>query len=237
VIGSRHKRLEDVMSLLGTGALAMWWDVAPDMRSEFEHWHSHEHLPERMSVPGFRRGSRWTDAMGGEGFFVLYELESYEILTSTQYLEHLNNPTPWSVKIMPHHRGMVRSQCRVLESFGGGVARSIASLRISPEPSHTERLRSRLREVLRAIPARTGLTGGHLLLTETPDMATTREQKLRRPDSVADWIVLVSGYDTKAIRDLVDVELGAMALATAGARAGATTGMYNLSYSLSGTGA
>ena len=61
----------------GTAAVAMWWDMAPALRSEFEDWHSHEHFPERMSIPGFRRGSRWASD-DGEGFFVLYELEDYE---------------------------------------------------------------------------------------------------------------------------------------------------------------
>ena len=67
------------MSLLGDAALAMWWDMAPAIKSEFEDWHSHEHFPERLGVPGFRRASRWTCAEGGEGIFVLYELTSWAV--------------------------------------------------------------------------------------------------------------------------------------------------------------
>ena len=89
------------MSLLGKAAVAMWWSVSPERRSEFGDWHSHEHFPERMSIPGFRRGSRWTSTLDAEGFFVLYELEKYETLTSTGYLDRLNAPTPWSTKMMP----------------------------------------------------------------------------------------------------------------------------------------
>ncbi len=74
------------MSLLGSAALAMWWDMAPEMKSEFEHWHSHEHFPERLAVPGFRRASRWTSADGGEGIFVMYELSSHAILSSPAYV-------------------------------------------------------------------------------------------------------------------------------------------------------
>ena len=113
---------ERSMPLLGAAAVAMWWDMAPAMRSEFEDWHSHEHFPERMSIPGFRRGSRWASEDGDEGFFVLYELEAYETLTSRDYLARSNDPTPWSTNMMPHHRHMVRSRCRILDSFGGGVA-------------------------------------------------------------------------------------------------------------------
>ena len=43
------------MSLLGKAALAMWWDMAPEMKADFEDWHSHEHFPERLGIPGFLR--------------------------------------------------------------------------------------------------------------------------------------------------------------------------------------
>ena len=110
------------MSLLGKAAVAMWWSIRPEQRAEFGDWHSHEHFPERMSIPGFRRGSRWTSTTDAEGFFVLYELEQYEVLTSKGYLDRLNAPTPWSSKMMPHHLDMVRSQCRIVASFGLSVS-------------------------------------------------------------------------------------------------------------------
>jgi hypothetical protein len=72
------------MALLGSAAIAMWWDIAPAQRIEFEDWHSHEHFPERLSLPGFLRGSRWSSA--NEGVFVMYELETYDTLTSPCYL-------------------------------------------------------------------------------------------------------------------------------------------------------
>src|SRR5690606_4250894 len=102
--------------MLGKAAIAMWWDMAAKWREEFEDWHSHEHFPERMGVPGFLRGSRWASAEGAEGFFVLYELDAYETLMSSAYRDRLNQPTPWSTKLMPQHRNMIRSQCRVLDS-------------------------------------------------------------------------------------------------------------------------
>jgi hypothetical protein len=89
------------MSLLGKAAVAMWWNIRPELRSEFGDWHSHEHFPERMSIPGFRRGSRWTSTLDEEGFFVLYELEHYETLTSEAYIARLNAPTPWSTNDAP----------------------------------------------------------------------------------------------------------------------------------------
>jgi hypothetical protein len=218
------------MSLLGSAAVAMWWNMAPDLRSEFEDWHSHEHFPERMSIPGFRRGSRWASADGGEGFFVLYELETYGTLTSSHYLARLNDPTPWSTKMMPHHRDMVRSQCQILETNGGGVAQFMLTLRFSPAVDQAEALHRNLRPLLAKLPARPGITGAHLLRTETPDAPATAEQKIRGGDAVADWIILVSGYDSKSLGNVATAELGATHLDQVGAQTSTTTSLYRLSY-------
>jgi hypothetical protein len=220
------------MALLGAGAVAMWWDMAPALRAEFEDWHSHEHFPERMSIPGFRRGSRWSSENGGEGFFVLYELQEYETLVSPHYLARLNDPTPWSKKMMPHHRNMVRSQCRVSESFGGGVARFMMTLRFSPAPGEDGRLQESLTQTLQGLPNLPGLTGSHLLRTATPDAAETTEQKIRGGDAVADWIVLVSGYEPDALAELAGGEIGPSALERVGALPSPAPSLYRLSYCL-----
>jgi hypothetical protein len=44
----------------GQAAVAIWCDVAPEARAQFDDWHAHEHMPERLSIPGFLRGSRLT---------------------------------------------------------------------------------------------------------------------------------------------------------------------------------
>lgn len=183
------------MALLGRAAVAMWWDIAPEQRAEFEHWHSFEHFPERLSIPGFRRGTRWASAEGGTGYFVIYELEVYETLTSPHYLDRLNNPTPWSQKMMPHHRNMVRSQCRVIESFGTGPSGFALTLRF---PTMEPDLAARLRD----LSAQRGIAGVHLLHTQTPHSAQTTEQKIRGGDAQADWIVLVTGDDRETLSDV-----------------------------------
>jgi len=218
------------MALLGKGAVAMWWDIAPEHRAEFEDWHTHEHFPERMGIPGFLRGARWGDANGGDGFFVMYELDAYETLTSPGYLSRLNAPTPWSTKMMPHHRNMVRSQCRVLESVGGGISRHALTVRLSPDEGADPRLRACLRDLAKILAGRKGTAAGHLLHTQTPKIAATTEQKIRGgADGAADWIFIANGYDRAALEVLARAELGDEALAAAGAKPGAVRGLYSLS--------
>ena len=221
------------MSLLGKAAIAMWWDIRPEQRSEFGDWHSREHFPERMSIPGFRRGSRWTSTLDAEGFFVLYELDHYETLTSKGYLDRLNAPTPWSTKMMPHHLNMVRSQCRVAASFGGAVAASLATIRLSPETAKEDGLHAVLVETLRELASNSGLTGAHLLITDAPKTsAPTTEQQIRGSDGAADWIVLLSGYDPETLEAAVSNRLSAPALRLAGAQEESTIGRYRLAFTM-----
>ena len=221
------------MSLLGKAAVAMWWSVSPERRSEFGDWHSHEHFPERMSIPGFRRGSRWTSTLEAEGFFVLYELEQYETLTSTGYLDRLNAPTPWSTKMMPHHRNMVRSQCRIAASFGGGVATSLATVKLSPADGKEAELTTALVAALRELAPKPGLTGAHLLITDTPRMsAPTTEQQMRGSDAAADWIILLSGYDPEVVQNGVADRLSSTALNLLGAQKTSIVGRYKLSFAM-----
>ena len=224
------------MSLLGKAAVAMWWNIRPELRSEFGDWHSHEHFPERMSIPGFQRGSRWTSTLDAEGFFVLYELEQYETLTSKAYLARLNAPTPWSTKMMPHHLNMVRSQCRVEASFGGGVATSLTTIRLSPQEGKQAILETTLIERLGELASKPGLTGGHLLITDTPKTsAPTTEQQIRGSDGAADWIVLLSGYDPEVLQHVVSDRFSSPALHLVGAQEKSVMGCYKLAFTMAST--
>ena len=210
----------------------MWWDMAPEMKSEFEDWHSHEHFPERLGVPGFRRASRWTSATGDEGVFVMYELTSHAILSSAAYVDHLNTPTPWSTRMMPHHRNMVRSQCRVLESWGGSAARHALTLRVSPLQNRADDLRAFFRPLCAALVQRPGIVGAHLLQHQAPPIAETTEQRIRNSaDRVADWVFVALGYEAPVLEALVHSDLAATALRASGAAEGALCGLYTLSHS------
>ena len=213
----------------------MWWDIAPHVRSDFEHWHAHEHFPERLAIPGFLRGSRWGSADGG-GTFVLYELADHAVLRSPAYLARLNAPTAWSTSLMPHHRNMVRSQCHVLESRGGLTARSVLTVRLAPMDGREADLRAGLRRLSESAPTRRGITGLHLLKHENPLMAATAEQRLRGlADGAADWVIIASGYDRDAMAELGDGNLGDQALAALGAGPGAWRGLFDLAYAAIGT--
>jgi hypothetical protein len=224
------------MTLLGTAALAMWWDISPDARADFENWHAHEHFPERMGIAGFRRGTRWSSASDGEAMFVMYELDDHAVLSSPGYVARLNAPTPWSRRLMPQHRNMVRSQCRVLESRGGGIARHALTVRLSPAEGSDDRLQAFFHNLVEQLAARPGLTGAHLLKHETPRMATTTEEKIRNEtDQVADWVLVVCGYHLEPLAELAQNELSEGQLIERGAAGSQFSEVYTLAYSATST--
>ena len=47
------------MPLLGSAAMLLAFDVEATAVDEHDRWHTQEHLPERLSIPGFLRGTRW----------------------------------------------------------------------------------------------------------------------------------------------------------------------------------
>ncbi len=211
--------------MLGRAAVAMWWDVAPQMQAEFEDWHTHEHMPERLGIPGFLRGTRFI-APDQPSYFVLYEARSLAVLSAGPYLERLNNPSPWSRKIMPHHLNMVRSVCSVRATFGGGVGLALSTVRFCPPRGQARKIAARLaQDVMPAVPQRKGLVAAHLLQSRTMGAGPrTTEQEIRGGDAQADWVLLVHGYDAEAVAEFLGSHLQDLPRAV--------TGHYMPSYSL-----
>jgi hypothetical protein len=218
--------------MLGSAAVAMWWNVPPEVRAEWEDWHTHEHMPERLAIPGFLRGTRWVAYSGEPSYFVLYETRDLKTMTSGAYLDRLNNPTLWSRKMMPYHRNMVRSLCRVRAAFGGGLAQATATIRFSPPPGGPASLLEWLAdERLALLPKRRGLCAAYLLESLPADPAqSTEEQKIRGMDAQADCVLLISGYDVEALEAIVAAELNE--LEAHGALPGRVAALYRCAYSL-----
>lgn len=84
------------------GLLLTLTEPPPAMEEEFNAWYDEEHLPERLSIPGFRSARRWVaDLPPGEGkYLATYELDSAAVLSSPAYLERFKNQTPWSKRCL-----------------------------------------------------------------------------------------------------------------------------------------
>lgn len=223
------------MSLPGQGFLAIWNDVVSTEEAEWLRWHTREHMPERVGVPGFTAGRRYVDpAVAHHRYFTLYVGESVVTFSSPPYLERLNNPTPWTTRTSPHFRNFVRGACRLIAGAGGGVGGAMATVRIVPssdegriEPAAAARLVDR-------VTALDGLVGCHIGLADASVTGVpTRERAMRgnAQEPVFYGVVMIEGLGRAdlgrampAIGEAIrDCGLGVTI---------AETGIYDLSLSL-----
>lgn len=110
------------MALPGTAFLALWNDRAED-RSDYEAWHSREHIPERLGVPGILNARRYVDGDGPlPAYFTLYALADLNVLAGADYAAVVGRPTPWSRSMRPALLRMYRRGCRTQFSLGAGIA-------------------------------------------------------------------------------------------------------------------
>ena len=219
------------MPLLGNAAMLLSFDVVGDAIPEHDDWHTHEHLPERLSIPGFLRGTRWMSLEGKPRYFVMYEVDQLATLQSEAYFERLNNPSPWTSKMMPNYRDMTRGFCSVSGSFGLGMGQIGLLIRFKPEPGMELSLRAWLiNDTLPQLPSRRGLGSAHLFEGAlTPEM--TKEQRIRGADAGVDWALFVTGYDEDALAKLPHGDLSRTQIEEHGGTA-VSAAMYRMQYML-----
>ena len=94
------------------GILAIFNNVAPGREAEFDAWFQHEHLAERIAVPGFLLGRRHEAVAAEPRYFNFYVTTSSAILKSPAYLERLDHPTPMTRTVMSEiFKDMIRTAC------------------------------------------------------------------------------------------------------------------------------
>ena len=201
------------MSLAGTGVVAIWHDLEPHARSDFYEWHNREHMPERVGIPGFRRGRRYLAISGTPEFFNLYEADTPEVLGGRDYLDRLNSPTPWTKRVVPSFRNVARSICRVAFSDGVGSGGVMLTMRFDVAAAHrafaVEALANR---VLPPLSLRIGIAGVHLCLADKAVSNVETAEKKARADKtlVPTWIVLIEGIGAYEVRTAGEVLVPAL---------------------------
>lgn len=218
--------------MLGNGAMVFWHDFAAGADGrDFHEWHSKEHLAERVGIPGFRRGYRYERVEGASLIFVMYEVEDVGVLTSDAYLARLNDPSPWTRRAMGYFANNNRTLCRVRASVGRGVAGHALTLQIRPDRERADAFRKWLAsEALPGLLERPGVVAAHLLEGDAGASATETEEKQMRgvPDAIADWVLIVNGYDADALRAARDHDLGVGRLRERGLAELQAVGLYRL---------
>ncbi|MEQ1615155.1 MAG: hypothetical protein ABL904_20590 [Hyphomicrobiaceae bacterium] len=206
------------MALSGKGAIVIWNGITDEARAQFYDWHNHEHLPERLSIPGFLRGSRYgaTTPATQPYFLTIYELADSGVAMSAPYLARLNAPTDWSRSTMLHFRSMIRALTDIERSEGAGPGGVMAAVRFEDSDLGTTALAAvrNSADVIAHISRMPRITGAHLCITDPGASATKTAESRHRNDSIVApiGVVLIEGCDTAAVADGVAALLAKCAL-------------------------
>ena len=224
------------MPLAGAGIIAIWNDILPESRDAFFEWHAREHMPERLSIPGFRRGRRYIAIDADIEFMTLYEATSVEVFSSDAYKARLGQPTPWSLEVLPAFRNNLRGICRAPFTTGhvdGGYA---ATLRLEPAEGQAKALREALvGELLPPLIERPKVTGVHFLVCDPTLSGTNTALQRGRTITPPDLVVMVEASTSGAAQETAET-LSDTLLAAHGAAGAARRGLYQLEYQLARIG-
>jgi hypothetical protein len=179
---------------MGDGFLAIWSDIDPAAETDYLHWMTREHAIERVSIAGFlaMRMFRALD-VDARRYFILYELENAGVVGGPDYLARLNQPSPWSQRIMPQLRNFARGGGRVAAEFGGGRGGFVAPLRIESVGAAAE--------IASAVAGQDRIAAVRVLATDQAQTSIqTREKGMRAGDRSFDGLLLVEGLDVAAVQ-------------------------------------
>lgn len=227
------------MPLRGKAFMIVWHDIRAEGERDYHLWHTREHMPERLGVPGFLRGRRGVDwGRDRHRYLTLYEGESLATFGAPEYLARLNNPTPWTLRTQPTFYNFIRSACDIAASVGRGVGGAMATFRVPFEGIDADVFRMLAPALADELLALEGVNAVHFGAAR-PDVtgAKTRETELRgmTRDDVFDAVVLVDAVGRRELEALMS-EITARLQAKQLSVDPAETAIYDMAFCLEPTG-
>ena len=192
------------------GLLYVEVDCPRELETEFHAWYNLEHIPERLRIPGFVTGHRYTALEGGARWLAVYRLENPAVLDSPEYRRWMGpSQTPWTQRMVTStrvRRSVFRRALRVGEGDCAGAS-GLLAIRYACGPSESERLHAwhdhrfcgelpRIAGVLGAERYEDTETSAHLVLYHLSDPWLTQQPQFtrawvtgweRQRSGLADW--------------------------------------------------
>ena len=174
--------------------LAIRSDIARAVEPEYLAWLTREHTLERVGIEGFISARIFRSQHDGFGrYLILYGLADETVVDSQAYLERLDNPTPWTTRMMPHLGNFVRGGGRIVESSGivCGSALIPVLLQAKSDPVGAQDV-ARLSDM-------PGVAAIRILRTSRErTLVQSNERSLRSGDRSFHTLLLIEALDTEA---------------------------------------
>ncbi|MDF0518739.1 hypothetical protein P0R31_16020 [Bradyrhizobium yuanmingense] len=179
----------------GWGFLAIWSDIEPADLVDYRHWLTREHTTERVTTKGFLACRVFRAVRADiDRFFILYELETPEVLDGEAYLARLNAPTPWSQRIMPKLGNFIRGGGSLVARAGRGEGASVMALRIEVLPKDPQ-------ELAQALVACDGIAAVQIGATDKARTSVrTAEKGMRKNEGFFGALLLIEALDVASLQ-------------------------------------
>ncbi len=228
--------------------MAIWSNVRPDLAAEWYRWHTEEHMPERVGIPGFLAGRRYDlvdarlvppapEQRRLQHCFMMYEGESLSTFNSDAYLARLNDPTPWTREMAPGFQNFSRGACELATTSGDGYGGFALLMRFETgggEGDLSAATLEALDHFVTTLPGLEGVTAAHFgfCRPEITDVNTAEKQtRATEQEQLFQSVLLVEGYDLDVLVrhfNAIEANLGALGMPAQDAR----YGFYALSHLL-----
>jgi hypothetical protein len=178
-LNSRRNENRIDMTDTTKGILAIFNNVAPGREAEFEEWFQHEHLAERIAVPGCLFGRRYEAISGQPKYFNFYLAESTETFRSAAYLGRLDDPTPLTRLVMSEiFKDMNRTVCS--RTFRRGAMRGTVAVLARFDESPNDSL---LKDSIETLMADKAVACGEIWIAASErEFPVSEEERLRGGD-------------------------------------------------------
>ncbi|MDB5806209.1 MAG: hypothetical protein JWN73_3531 [Betaproteobacteria bacterium] len=220
-------------ALLGSGVLALWLDVAPELDEEADHWYIDEHMPERLDIGGYLRARRYEAVEGVPQYLTMFEAATPAALASDGYLRLVKKISAQSQHIRAGFSNVARNTFRVRVSRGRGLGAAMLSIRLHVTGSAAGSLMA-MDEAAPRLLRQPGIVGVHWL--EAAPEVRAEMDKVRVTgvnDAIVEHVLLVEAARAVDAQRALDRVLSAAELARMGWSAD-TRATYNLLYEVSG---
>lgn len=195
-------------ALMGEAAVLIWNDVVEEGREQFYQWHDREHIPERLTLPGFRRGRRFVSPGHSPEWLTIYEAADLGVVTSPEYLERLNAPTPATVSTLRYFRNTSRAVCSLVYSEGASTGGHMLALRLGVPAENADLMCTAIRtDLFPSAMNLTGIVACHLFASDQVASHVNTTESSTRTFDVPSWVILCEATSTVAAeraREVVD---------------------------------
>ena len=171
------------------GFLAIWCEIGMEDLVDYRNWQTQEHIADRVYSPGFLGMRLFCSVDNPCAHFFLYATESAAVLSSPLYLRILDNPSPWTRRLMPKFGPFDRAAGEKLVKIGRGFGSHVLVSRVRTDGRPLDAAAAK--EALRRFINLPDTVGVRLLTTDRATTGIESEEKTMRGSVEGDFDYLL----------------------------------------------